>query len=186
MQTLLIKILFLISVAVLLFSCSSNPALVDYDNSVDFSSLKTYQWDIEPSADFSKSNPLVAKRIVSAIEKGLQKKGFLKAEAADVKISYQVVIEKRFSSTKLSTGMGMSVGGGGRGYIGLSSGNQAKKITEGTLLIDMTSITSNRLIWRSKKTQPLKEQDKSPEESQESINQIVSDMLENFPPNKDK
>jgi len=175
------KILFVFS-SLILFSCSNVKSSYDYDSAVDFTILKTYQWDTHPSAAFSNANPLVAKRIVKAIEDNLKRKGLLEAEVADIKISYQVNFEKKLSTSNISGGVGMSVGRYNRGSVSLSSGNQIRETTEGTLMIDMVATSSNSLIWRSTTTKPVSGRDASPEESEKRIGQLIFSVFENFPP----
>lgn len=174
-------VLFLIS---LLSACSGTKNTFDYDSSTDFSQIKTYQWNLQTSEAFAKANPLIDKRIISAIEDSLSRKGVVKAESADIKVSYMVGFEKKLKTGGLSAGVGMSVGKSNRGHINLSSGNQVKQTIEGTLIIDMTDTKNNDLIWRSTTVKPVKDRDASPEDSKKRIGQLVYQMFENFPPNK--
>jgi len=184
MLTKLAKILFVLFSTLFLFSCSNVKSSYDYDSAVDFATLKTYQWDRQPSAAFNSANPLVAKRIVKAIEDNLRRKGLTEAEAADIKISYQVNFEKKLSSSNISGGVGMSVGRYNRGNVSISGGNQIRETTEGTLMIDMVAAGSNNLVWRSTTTKPVSGRDASPEESEKRIGQQVFSIFENFPPKK--
>ncbi|HED32729.1 MAG TPA: DUF4136 domain-containing protein [Gammaproteobacteria bacterium] len=167
--------------------CSSVKSSYDYDSSFNFSTVKTWQWNKEPSAEFSASNPLIHARIVKAIEGALKQKR-LRLETypetpADVNVSYTIRLEKKLSSSGISTGIGMSVGGSSsRGLISLSSGNQLKQTTEGTLVIDVTSIPSGTLLWRGTATGGVSLASASPEESQAKINKAVDELFKNFPP----
>jgi len=166
----------------LLIACSGIKNTYDYDSSIDFTQLKAYQWDMQPSAEFSKANQLKAKRIVRAIEGNMKRKGIVKTDSADIKISYSVNYEKKLKSGGLSAGVGMSVGRSNRGSISLSSGNQLRQTTIGSLMIDMVSTKNNRLIWRSITTKPVTDRPATPEESQKRISQLVYGVFENFPP----
>jgi len=178
----LVKILFVLSTSLFLFSCSNVKSSYDYDSAIDFTTLKTYQWDTQPSAAFSNANPLIAKRIVKAIEDNLKRKGLTKSKVADIKISYQMNFEKKLSSSNIFGGVGMSVGGYNRGSVSISSGNQIRETTEGTLMIDMVSASRNSLIWRSTTTKPVSGRDASPEESEKRIGQLIFSVFEGFPP----
>jgi len=180
----LTKKIFTLSFTILLFSCSNVKSTYDYDKSVDFAGIKTYQWDTQPSAAFSHANPLVAKRIVKAIEENLKIKGLVAADAGDIKISYQVNFEKKLSSSNVSGAVGMSVGRYNRGNISVSSGNSIRETTEGTLMIDLVSVAGNSLIWRSTTTKPVSGRDASPQESEKRIGQLIHGVFENFPPKK--
>ncbi len=176
------KILFILSSALFVFSCSNVKSTYDYDRDVDFAAVKTYQWDRQPSKAFTQANPLIAKRIVKAIEANLKRKGLIEAEAADIKISYQVSFEKKLSSSNVTGGIGMSVGRYNRGSIGISSGNSIRETTEGTLMIDMVSANRQNLIWRSITTKPVSARDATPQESEKRIGQLIYRVFDNFPP----
>lgn len=174
----LVILVFIVSVV----ACSNVKSTYDYDSSVNFSQLKTYQWDSRPSADFSKANPLIDKRVLKAINDNMMSKGLVEAQSADIKISYSVNFEKKIKTGGLSAGIGMSVGKSNRGSISLSSGNQLKQSTEGVLMIDMIATKTKKLIWRSITTKPVTGREATPEESQKRISQLVYRVFENFPP----
>jgi len=176
------KIILVLLSSLFLFSCSNVKRSYDYDRAVDFTVLKTYQWDAQPSAAFSRANPLIAKRIVKAIEDNLKRKALVEAKSADIKISYQVSFEKKLSSHNISGGVGMSVGRYNRGSVSISSANQIHEFIEGTLMIDMVATSSHRLIWRSTTTKPLSGRDATPEESEKRIGQLIFSAFEHFPP----
>ena len=154
----------------------------DYDNKTDFTQIKTYQWDSSTSAEFAKTNPLIDKRIVSAIEKELNSKGLIREESADILISYNVSFEKKLSNSAISAGVGMSVGSSNRGHISLSSGNKLRQTIEGALLIDMISTKTSTLIWRGSSVQSVKSTSPSPQDSDKKINSLIKEMLDNYPP----
>jgi len=178
-------VVVLISIS-LLSACSGTKNTYDYDSSVDFSQIKTYQWNLQTSEAFSKANPLIDKRIISAIEDNLKRKGLEKSEAADIKVSYMVAFEKKLKTGGLSAGIGMSVGKSNRGHINLSSGNQLKQSIEGTLVVDMVSTKNGDLIWRSTTVKPVKDREASPEDSKKRIGQLVYQMFENYPPKQSR
>ena len=53
----------------------------------------------------------------------------------------------------------------------------------GTLIIDIVDRESNQLVWRGAKEGRLKK-NQSPEQREASINKTVSEILSNFPPQK--
>ncbi len=178
----IIQVLLILSTALLLLSCSNVRSSYDYDSATDFSRLKTYQWDNGPSSDFRSVNPLIAERIVKAINDNLKRKGLVEGEAADIQISYQVNFEKKLSTSNVSGGVGVSVGRYNRGSISISSGNQIREITEGTLMIDMVSNATNKLIWRSVTTKPVSNRNATPQDSEKRIGQLIYVVFENYPP----
>jgi len=181
-----IKVLFVLISISLLSACSGTKNTFDYDSSVDFSQIKTYQWNLQPSEAFSKANPLISKRIISAIEDNLKRKGLKKSDVGDIKVSYMIGFEKKLKTGGLTAGIGMSVGSSNRGHINLSSGNKVRQSIEGTLIIDMVSSKNGELIWRSTTVKPVKDRDASPEDSKKRIGQLIYQMFENYPPKKSK
>ncbi len=181
-----IKLVAVLAFTVFLFSCSNVKSSYDYDQNFNFSTLKTYEWDTKPSAAFASANPLVAKRIVAAIERNMKSKGMVAAENADMTLSYQVSLQKKLISRNVSGAIGMSVGRSNRGSITLSSGNQLREKTEGTLMIDMIANSNNSLIWRSTTIKPITNRDQSagPEAADKRVNEMVKAIFENFPPKK--
>jgi len=177
-------LLSLLLSALLLHGCAGKKISFDYDSSTDFSQIKTYQWDPQPSAGFAKANPLIHKRIISAIDKNLESRGLKPSDSADMTISYRLSLEKKLSSSPVSMGIGMSVGKSNRGHISVSSGNRLKEVTEGTLVIDMISNPDKTLIWRAMSSQKISRKASSAEKSESRINSIVYDMLVNYPPKK--
>lgn len=70
----------------MLAACSTITVRSDYDHSYDFSKYKTYRFSKESELnrrDALKKNPLVYKRVVAAVDKDLQAKGFTKKEMGE-------------------------------------------------------------------------------------------------------
>jgi hypothetical protein len=177
-----IKKFFTLLFVFLISACSNTKSTFDFDSSVDFSRIKTYTWDKQPSSAFAKANSLIDKRIVKSIEANLSRKGISQADSGDIKISYSMSTQQKLKSSNISAGVGMSVGRSNRGSISLSSGNQLRQTTEGTLVIDMVSAKDNSLIWRSITTQPISDRKATPQDSQKRMDQLMYGIFENFPP----
>ena len=178
----IIKLLLSLSMFLFLYACSGTKTSFDFDNSVDFSQIKTYQWNMQPSSAFAKQNPLLNKRVIRAMDENMSRKGLTKSDSADVILSYQISAEKKISSSALSVGLGMSVGKSGRGHINLNSGNQLRASLEGTLVIDMVSKNKHELVWRSTTVKKIHGREATPEESTKRIGQLVHRMFESYPP----
>jgi len=169
--------------------CASQPAGYDYDDSVDFSRFQRWAWlpqrQEKPSGDAHIDSPLVQKRIEAAVSRALEGKGFEETEAqtADFVVGYLVTVEKRMSSSGVSTSVGFGRYSGGSGF-GISFGGpatQPREYEEGTLIIDIKDKQSGKLAWRGSSTTGLGESE-TPEESETAINQMVEEILANFPP----
>jgi len=171
--------------------CASQPAGYDYDDSVDFSQLQRWTWLVQaqenPSTDPRIDNPLLKKRIEASLSRTLEAKGYEKSDmqAADFEVGYLVTVQKKLSSSGVSTSVGFGRNSGGSGF-GISiagPGSQPREYEEGTLIIDIRDKASDRLVWRGSSTSRLGRA-ATPEESQEKINTIVEEILANFPPKR--
>ena len=80
----IIKLLLSLSMFLFLYACSGTKTSFDFDNSVDFSQIKTYQWNMQPSSAFAKQNPLLNKRVIRAMDENMSRKGLTKSDSADV------------------------------------------------------------------------------------------------------
>lgn len=171
--------------------CASQPAGYDYDESVDFSQLHRWAWlpqrQEKSSGDVHIDSPLVRKRIEAAVTRTLQAKGYQQADTqeADFDVGYLVTVDKRLSSSGVSSSVGFGRYSGGSGF-GISfggPGTQPREYEEGTLIIDFKNQNSGKLIWRGSSTRRLG-QAGTPEKSEKMINEVVEEILANFPPER--
>jgi len=178
--------------AVLAAGCASQQAGYDYDDAVDFGKLRRWAWLPEPrekpSADARLDSPLLRKRIEAAVSRTLEARGFeqTQAQAADFEVGYIVTVEKKISSSGISSSIGFGRYSGGSGF-GISFGGpatQPREYEEGTLIIDIKARDSGKLVWRGSSTRGLG-QAASPEESEKVVNSVVEEILANFPPKAD-
>ncbi len=190
MRTILIKTLLLITGIMLLPGCATK-ANLDFDEQFDFSTLKSFQINPAPEKSPSDSRfegPLVEKRITAAIEAELVLKGYVKADAeAEFRVAYQLGIKREVASNSSSISFGF-----GRhsrsSSMGISYGfpaNDVKTYDRGILTIDIHSAKAGDLIWRGSSSRRLYD-GSTPEKSKQLVNEVVSTILEQFPPEKDK
>jgi hypothetical protein len=169
------------SVVAALAGCAGLDVDTDYDPSVDFTKLKTYDW--APSQPDGTTDELALKRLRSAVDNQLRAKGYvLASDAPDFLVSTAVTTR---TTTAGSVGIGASVGipVGHGGTVSLGGGkSKPREKTEGTLVLDFLDTTSRSLIWKGSATAALK--DVSPEEQQSRINRVVADVLAEFPPKR--
>lgn len=179
----------LIAVAVLIFSitaCSGIQVSQDFEQGFDFSSLKTFAWDANEDSQWgvADSNELVDRRIRSAIENTLTAKQFSQADTkqSDFLVLYNVVVEQRISSSNVSGGVSMGRSTRGRhGSIGISTGSQVRTYDQGTMLIDVIDVASDKLVWRGSSSQALSDLS-DPQRLTDHINATVAAIFEQFPP----
>jgi len=165
--------------------CSGITVSQDYDQGYDFSGLNTFAW--KPNADKEyglRNNALVDKRIRAAVVNNLLAKNFVHTDAGkpDFYISYNITIEQKIATSSARTDVGVGIYGG-RSYsdVGYVTGSEVYTYDLGTLLVDVTDVATDNLVWRGISTQ-LVSRHSNPEESTQRINETVGKMLAQFPP----
>lgn len=166
-------------------ACSGIKVSQDYDQNYDFSKLKIFAWKPNDNHEYGyKDNELVEKRIKTSIQNALIAKNYSLAvsEKPDFYISYNVTVEQKINSSNVSGGLSVGRSSRGRyGSIGISTGSRVQAYDQGTLLIDVTDVANNKLVWRGISTQSVSEHS-NPEKSTALINETVEKILLQFPP----
>lgn len=168
-------------VVVLLFSTAAIASVnVDFDESVNFAKYKTYAWRAgTPSKD-----PLMQKRIQTAVEDELNGKGLSRVESKPdlyVVTHASSKTEKQIDVNNLGYA-GYGWGGWDRWGRGPTSVN-VYEIPTGTLMVDLLDAQSNELVWRGVATKTLSE---NPQKVAKLINKVVAKMFKKFPPKQQR
>ena len=172
--------IFISLVVIIFFACSSLKIAYDYDPTQDFSSYKTYRWaklkERDPSDVLSK-NPMLRKRVQMAADLILEMKGFekLKKGDPDFIIFIHAGVQPRMNVYYHGPYWYHPWWGPYGGYTSVSYYEQ------GTLVIDIVDRKEKELSWRSIASDVLKRYSDL-KDLQEYINNVVSLMLEDFPP----
>ena len=179
----------LLGAMLILTGCKTTPNY-DYDNSVNFSHLKTYAWVVEskPSNDSTEyfKSDINNKRIIGAIEQQLHSKGFRKVAPAhaSILVNFHTTIMKKRERDVANThpyywNFGRSSYGSHWGlHMNLNSLQRGYK--EGSLIIDIID-KNKQLIWRGSDETRLNKKS-TPQKRLEKVNTAVNDILLNFPP----
>jgi hypothetical protein len=170
----------------LLGACSGIPVSQDFEQGFDFSGLKTFAWDANEDNQWglTDSNELVDRRIIAAIENTLTTQQFSQVDRdkADFLVLYNVEVDQRISSSNVSGGVSMGRSTRGRhGSIGISTGSQVRTYEQGTLLIDVIDVASDKLVWRGVSAQALPDLS-DPQRLTDHINATVAAVMAQFPP----
>ncbi len=170
---------------VLVLTGCTSKVYIDYDKQADFTKYRTYAWGEGTSAQ----NPLMDRRIVSAIDEQLAGKGFQKSDVTpDMFVSYHVATTKEVSYTTTSYGYGPSWGSSygryGRGLgmwgVGLSAGTATPvTVVKGTLIVDIYEAEQKLLLWRGTGNDTVHA---DPEKVETQIREVLTEMFEKFPP----
>jgi hypothetical protein len=171
-------------------ACSGIPVSQDFEQGFDFSNLRTFAWDANEDNQWgiASSNELVDRRIRSAIENTLTTQQFSQVDRAkaDFLVLYNVQVDQRISSSNVSGGVSMGRSSRGRhGSIGISTGSQVRTYEQGTLLIDVIDVASDKLVWRGSSAQALPDLS-DPQRLTDHINATVTKILAQFPPGAGK
>jgi len=167
--------------------CSSVQVSQDYLTDTSFNNLKTYQWQSEtqkPTGNPRIDNPFLVSRIRTAVDQTLAKKGFQKINAGkpDFYVAYTYNLRSKIESKDVGTSFGFGFGRVGRfGSVGINTGQEVREYDQATLLLDLFNGTTQDLIWRGNGTRRVGEHS-TPEEETDIVNEMVSKILEQFPP----
>lgn len=177
MKKLLPGIVFL----TVLTACNSLKVSYDYDKQADFAKYKSYAF----SEDALKLpiQQLNRDRLLKAIEKEMEAKGFSKSDQPDVLIDLHVRAQEKQDATATTTGPGLY--GSRYGYAGGFSTTQVNyySYVEGTLFVDMVDRSTEKIIWQGRGTKTLDEH-ASAEKRERNINTGVQQIFAKYPPKK--
>jgi hypothetical protein len=175
------KAIKIIPVFMFLFlsSCSSVMVNSDYDNNVDFSRYKTFGFQ-KSGIDKVEISDLDKKRILRAIDSEMTKKGFTKSETPDLLINIFTKEKEQVDVNQFNNNWGF---GWRWGWDPFMWGGQTTvtRTTEGTLFIDIIDATKKELIWQGEGNGYLT---KKMEEKETRINEFVTKILAQYPPEK--
>ena len=182
-----IRSCWIVLTLVLLQACSGIQVSQDFEQGFDFSGLKTFAWQPNENNEWGLTdNDLVDRRIRNAIVNTLTTREFTQDDSgqADFLISYDVAVEQRINSSNVSGGVSMGRSTRGRhGSIGISTGSQISTYDQGTLLIDVTDVASDKLVWRGVSSQALPDLS-DPQRLTDRVNETVAAILKQFPPGR--
>ena len=130
-------------------------------------------------------------RLKSALARNMVGKGLRQVDSpnqADVAIGYQFTTEDRVSYNTVNTGWGgYGYGYGGWYGPGWGGGVSTSRTTEnhyqvGSLIIALFDTSSEEMVYVSTGTKTLSNDNLSPDEAQQVINDAVDTILRDFPP----
>jgi hypothetical protein len=157
----------------------------DFDKDKDFSKFKTFKWVTIKGTD--QVDDLTAKRIMSAVDAELAKKGLTKtdSDSADLYIGFQTAVttEKQFTSYSTGWGYGPGWGRGWYGYGGMpvTTSGSTSTIYVGQLDLSMYDSAQKQLVWRGIASKTLDPKAK-PDKKDKNVAKAVQKLLKNFPP----
>jgi hypothetical protein len=177
------RTLVAVATCALLAACSQYDIKYDYDVESNFQNFRTYAWIPQQISEGSTSastamqrNTLLDKRIRSAVDVNMAAKGFTVDENnPDLLVVYHTGMQNKVDVTD----WGYTYSGSYWGWAGRDI--DVYNYTEGTLLIDLVQAHDKELVWRGSATGVV-DPNRSPEEVQERINDVVAQIFSNYPP----
>ncbi len=177
-----------------LVGCAGNPPVIDYDPSVDFVKYRTFAFISEHPLIRGEGaetvSPLFEGRVMQVTENVLVARGFERVadrESADVAIAFTIGGRDKIQVNSYPEPYRPYYGGGYRGGwggsyygYGMSTTTSVQQYTEGTLAIDIYDVKDHKPIWHGKATKRITS--KMQKNPQETITEIVTQILANFPP----
>lgn len=165
-----------------LAGCATPRVTTDHDPAVQFGQYRSYSWREKAE----KAPPLVARRIVDAVDAQLRAKGWtLMPSGGDVVLAAHVASRQEYQLDTFYDDPfwgGWGWRGGWGPYWGMHGGFNSSRVrsyTVGTLVLDMFDARTQQAIWRgtAEGTVPAK-----PEKLTADIQVAVAKMFEAFPP----
>lgn len=193
------NIFFTLIITFFISGCSSLSLSTDYDRNIDFSSFKTFRWhptNQQHKTSVQAIDHIMDQRIRATIEQQLSHQNYAKAgtdsEQVDLLINYSFVIEDRSDIQTYNNYYGMYPGypfDAGYGFYGRHTGFAFNPVfdtlvthyKQGTLIIDIISPITNKLMWRGSADGRLPT-DTNRKARDRLVNNYVSRILRHFPP----
>lgn len=159
-------------------SCATVQVVTDYDKEANFGQYSTYAF-FKPGIDKAQISDLDKKRILRAIETQLTAKGMTKSEVPFLLVSIFTKESERVDVyNNYGYGWGWSPWYYGGNYSTVST------TPEGTLYIDLIDAKTNSLVWQGMGKAALIINDMEKKEAR--INEIVQEILAQYPPGSEK
>jgi hypothetical protein len=162
------RTLFGLSLMLLTINAFGQKVTTDSAPNVDWSKFHTYSWgEGTPAQD-----PLVAQRIVAAIDAQLAAKGWNKVDSdPDLVVMYHVATDQQKSLNW------QNYGGWGR-FGGMGSA-QVDTVITGQLKVDLADYKAKQFLWRGTATDTLSS---DPQKNAKKIDKAVTKMFQKLTP----
>ena len=151
-------------------ACSSATVNTDFDQGADFARYRSYSYRPGHPA----RNPLLDRRIVSALEDQLRAKGLTRTDSGgDLVATYHAAVEEQLDLTST----GGSIYGPRWGMA--PTNTQVGNVPVGTLIVDLLDSTGTRLVWRGQARETV---GSDLEKVEKQVDKSMARMFEQFPP----
>lgn len=171
-------LLLLASATLGLTSCSPFQVKSDYAETANFNLYKTYKLRI----DDLKLNDIDKDRVLNEVSKQLQTKGMSVSESPDLIVNVKAN-HKQIQDIQSSRPYGMYGWGGPFGWgVGMQR-TWTQNYNQGALIVDLIDARTQKLVWQGIGSGISVD---SPKSKQKQIPEIVTEIMANYPPNRNK
>ncbi|UWY29394.1 DUF4136 domain-containing protein [Flavobacterium sp. TR2] len=170
----------------LFYSCAPTVKVTtDYDHAANFSEYKTFAvYDLK--AQQGQVNQLNVDRVAKAIRNEMLAKGFTESSNPDLKVNAVSILKNKTQVTADTNfygygGMYRPYGywGGGAMMGGGSTTFNSYDYVDGSLVIDIVSTKTDKLVWQGIGNAEI---DSRPDNPEQFINDAIKKILAGFPP----
>jgi hypothetical protein len=179
------SVLFVLFCIALFAGCAGVRVRQDYDSSVNFDKLKTYDWLHHEINNTTADSSLTNERVRQAVDDTLAIIGYTRKGSGNVDflVDYDYNIT-RTAEASGSTSVGFGFGGGMGGGLGIGVGQTRTRNDEmETLGIAVIDPLTNKLMWRGFIQQEYMRHT-DPARLAQLIRKTVEEILTRFPPVK--
>ena len=172
------KIIAILSVFLMLVSCSTSNISYDYDRSANFSQYKSYKF--HPNMNLSTITEIEGQRLLTAIEQQMQAKGFVKSETPDIYVDVAPVSRTRKENSG-SIGLGMGNWGGNFGIDIGTAIPLTRKVQDSSLTLEFYEVKNMHLVWQGVFEDTSKVLTDAAQKDA-MVQKAISDVLTQYPP----
>ncbi|HUH27957.1 DUF4136 domain-containing protein [Gelidibacter sp.] len=170
------KSLFLIGLSLMIISCATVRVNYDYEKATDFNTYKTYNYYSDMNTGMSE---LDSRRLLDALDAGLQAKGMTLSDSPDFLINVKSSTYHEAQRSNMGVGVGGSGGNVGGGIsIGIPVG-QAKANRE--IVFEFVDENKSGLFWQAI-SESAYQANAKPEVKESQFKAIVEKVLSGYPP----
>lgn len=170
----------LIGALISISSSFAHTVRVDFDHAAHFGSYRTYCWGESPGHQSSATlfpNQLMEHRIAGFIEEALASRGLKRvATCGDLVVSYRMIVTEQPQFVTFGDGPGF---GWDWGWADGYSVTTVATFYEGTLVIDITDLNRNKLVFQGTSTQSVSSR---AAKNTEKLGEAVRKIMVKYPP----
>jgi len=168
--------LFKFLIPLVFIGCGTAYVQYDYDKEIDFSSYKTYQFDLDHSGGLSE---LDERRLIRYADSLLQVNGLRPSQNPDLFIAYNAEEYESTSGNNIGVGVG---GTGGNVGVGISGGIPiGGRSINRRLILSLVDASKNTLIWEADSDSRIKEKT-APDQRDAYFKNLAEKIFKKFPP----